>query len=405
MDKVLVRFSDDRGRMRETVFETESRETLRRDLQGRGCFILSEVVLEKTLTEHLNALNPFYGRISLSELIEFAQLLRTLVRAGLPLKDALDVLLDESVEGPMTRALSQIRDDITEGISFSAALARHPRVFPEMFVKTVVAGEKSGALEEVFARLIIYYQRTAEIRRKLIGALVYPAILVMVSAGAISYLIVKVVPEFSDLFRSMDIPLPTYTQIVLGLASFLGDWLPLILIAAVGGGFLLARYHRTPHGRVFFDRVKLRLPLIGMLEMKHSFSQFSRTLSTLIDGGIPILESLDVVVGSLDNKEMARRLTDLSRDIQGGASFARALKSVPGMPATMIKVVQVGEESGNLGEMLSGIADHYDEEISALTGVLTALIEPLLFLGIAGTVGAIIIALLLPILTAASNIR
>lgn len=405
MDKVLIRFSDERGKIHETVFETESLENLRNDLNERGYFILSETYLEKTLSQKLSSLLPFFKAVSMTELIEFSQLLRTLLKAGLPLKDSLDVLLDEGEKGPLQRAIGQIKEDIVEGLSFSKALSRHPQIFPEMYVKTIIAGEKSGALDEVLSRLISYYKNRHAIKRKLVAAIIYPALLLLVSIVSITYLIVKVVPEFSELFRSLDVPLPIYTQIVLGISTFLGSWFVPILFLFVAVFVLLSRYYRTMSGRVIIDGFKLRIPIIGKLESKNAFSQFSRTLSTLLAGGIPILESLDIVVQSLDNKEIANRLNDLAGDIQKGTPFARGLKSIEEIPPTMIKIVHVGEESGNMEGMLNGIADHYDEEISALTSTMTTLIEPILFLFIAATVGSVIIALLIPVLTAASNIN
>ncbi|RCK80537.1 MAG: Type IV fimbrial assembly protein PilC [Candidatus Ozemobacter sibiricus] len=405
MDKILIKFADDRGRIRETVFETAAPQDLRKALVERGYYILSEEVLDKGLWERVKGLLPFLGGVSLTELADFTKLLRTLLRAGLPLRDALDVFLEEAAKGPLIQAIEQIRDDIDEGISFSKALARHPQIFPEIYVRTVVAGEKAGALEAILGRLVVYFQGTVAVRRKLAAALIYPSVLLLVSLVAITFMVVKVVPEFVDLFRSLEVPLPLFTQFVLGLSSLIGTWFWGIVAALAAGTYFLLQFARTPGGRLGLDRAKLWLPLLGSLEEKFAFSQFARTLATMLNGGLPLVESLAVVLDSLENKAIAARLEALPGMLGRGESFARSLKLLGDVPAVMVRVVHVGEESGNLGEMLENLADHYDEEISNLTSTLTSLVEPLLFLFMAVVLGAFIVALLMPVLTAATNIR
>jgi len=405
MEKVLVKFADGRGRMRETVFETPSIIETRKALLDRGYFIISEQVLRLGLWERLSRLFPFLGGVSPGELTEFTKLLRNLLKAGLPLHDALDVFLEDASTGPLNRAIGQVKDDIDEGISFSKALGRHPMIFPEIYVRTVIAGEKAGALESILERLVMHFSGMIAIRRKLVSALIYPSILLLVAMGAITYLVVNVVPEFADLFKSLDVPLPAFTQAVLGLSTIIGSWFWSIagFLAIAIYGFI--NFSKTSAGRLAIDGIKLRAPVFGALEEKFALSQFSRTLSTMLKGGLPLVESLDVVLDSMQNKAVAKRLADLPLMLGRGESFAKSLKLLKGMPTVMIRIVHVGEESGNLGEMLQNLADHYDEEISNLTGILTSLVEPVLFLGMAFVVGSFIVALLLPILSAASNIH
>ncbi len=405
MDRILIKFADDRGRIRETVFETAAPGDLRQALVERGYYILSEEILDKGLWERVQGVLPFLGGVSLTELADFTKLLRTLLKAGLPLRDALDVFLEEAAKGPLIQAIEQVRDDIDEGISFSKALARHPLVFPEIYVRTVVAGEKAGTLEAILGRLVLHFQGMVAVRRKLVAALIYPSVLLLVSLVAITFMVVKVVPEFVDLFRSLDVPLPVFTQMVLGLSSVIGTWFWFIVAGLVAGAYSLLQFSRTPGGRSLIDRLKLRLPLLGSLEEKFAYSQFSRTLSTMLKGGLPLVESLAVVLDSLENKAVAARLEALPGMLGRGESFAKSLKIIGEVPTVMVRVVHVGEESGNLGEMLENLAEHYDEEIGTLTSTLTSLVEPLLFLFMAVVLGAFIVALLMPVLTAATNIR
>ncbi len=405
MEKVSVRFADDKGRIREAVFETPSIRELEKGLTERGYFLLSTEVLEKTLWERFSSVLPIGRGVSTRELLDFTKLLRTLLKAGLPLKDALDLLQEDSGETPLSHAVSTVVSDIQEGISFSKALSRHPEVFPEIYVRTVVAGERAGALEAVLGRLCQYFANLMAIRAKLIGALIYPVILLGVSAAAVTYMLLRVVPEFVDLFKALDVPLPIYTKLLLWFSGFLSSWWPVFLLVFATGVYAYRRFVETREGRLAVDGVKLRIPLIGDLEGKFALSQFSRTLSTMIGGGIPLMEGLTVVLESLENKALAERLSRLPKEIEQGDSFARALKEVPGIPKMMTRVVHVGEESGNLGEMLSNLADHFDEEISNLTSMITALVEPALFLMMATVVGAFVICLLVPILTAATQIH
>ncbi|HOY65362.1 MAG TPA: type II secretion system F family protein [Candidatus Ozemobacteraceae bacterium] len=405
MQCVKVRYADEKGRMQEFVRETASVEELRTALTDHGCYVLRIDPVPRTLYERLCDLLRLRRGVGIGELMEFTRLLRTLIKSGLPLKEALDLLVEDAPDGPLPNALKAVSRDVEEGVSFSQALARHPHVFPEIFVRTVVAGVTAGALENVLGRITSYYAGIIAVRRKLVSALVYPTILLLLSIVAVMFMMVKVVPEFTDLFRNMDAPLPVFTQFVLGASELLARWFWFVMLAFAGLAFAFGRYASRLDGRATIDRAKLALPLIGSLEEKFAFSQFARTLATMVDGGIPLLQSMSVVLDSLENRAVAARLAIIPDAIERGESFARAIRSVAGVPRMVPRIVRVGEESGNLGEMLNGLADHYDEEIDGLTSTLTSLIEPLLFLFMAVVVGSVIIALLLPVLTAATNIR
>jgi type IV pilus assembly protein PilC len=323
----------------------------------------------------------------------------------MPINDALTVLLDGAADTPLNSALRQVKEDISEGISLSVAMGRHPEVFPEIYVKTIVAGEKSGALENILKRLTEYFVSSMAIRRKVIAALIYPAILLIVSSIAVSYMIVAVVPEFSSLFKSLDVPLPLPTVVLLSASEFIGEWFWLLLFALTLIFSALVSYARSRNGRLQLDNFKLSVPVVRNLEANYAFSQFSRTLGTMVQGGIPLLDSLHVVLESIENKVLAKRFAVLPELLEKGLGFGKSLKKIQGTPGVMVRVITVGEESGNLGEMLDNLADHFDDEITETTDAITALIEPILFLGMALVVGTLVIALLYPVLTAASNIK
>jgi len=405
MIKVRVRYADEKGRMQEFVRETESIDELRAALTEHGCYVLRIDEVSRTWSEFFLDLLPLKRGVGIGELMEFTRLLRTLIKSGLPLKEALDLLVEDAPDGLLPNAVKSVSNDVEEGVSFSQALARHPLVFPEIYVRTVVAGVTAGALESVLDRMTAYYAGILAVRRKLTAALIYPAILLLVSIAAVAFMLIKVVPEFTDLFKNLDVPLPAFTQLVLSVSSLLASWFWLVLLAIIGGIVAFRKYAATPEGRIAIDQAKLAIPLIGTLEEKFAFSQFSRTLATMVDGGIPLLQSMSVVIDSLENKSIAIRLSEIPESIERGESFAKALRGIKGIPRMVPRIVRVGEESGNLGEMLNGLADHYDEEIDTLTSTLTSLIEPVMFLLMAAVVGSLIVALLLPVLTAATNIR
>lgn len=405
MIRARVRYADEKGRLQEFVREVDSVEELRTALTEHGCFVIRIDEVSMSWHEHLIDLLHLKRKVSISELMEFTRLLRTLIKSGLPLKEALDLLVEDAPDVPLSNAVKAVSRDVEEGVSFSQALARHPNVFPEIYIKTVVAGVTAGALESVLERMTSYYAGIVALRRKLVAALIYPAVLLLVSICAVVFMLIKVVPEFTDLFQSLDVPLPAFTRFVLGSSSFLADWLWLFASLIVCLFIAWQRYVSTPEGRAYIDRLKLSIPLIGSLEEKFAFSQFSRTLATMVQGGIPLLQSMSVVIDSLENRAIAIRLAEIPASIERGASFAQAMKAVPGVPRMVPRIVRVGEESGNLGDMLNGLADHYDEEIDSLTSTLTSLIEPMLFLFMAVVIGGLIVALLLPVLTAATNIH
>lgn len=405
MERIKVRYSDEKGRSREEVFETRSLKEMRKAFRDQGYYIISEEREQLGLIDRVAKILKLETGASSKELNEFTKLLRTLLKSGMPITDALDVLLDGAIDSPLNQALGHVKGDIREGVSLSTALSRHPDIFPDIYVKTIVAGEKSGALENILKRLSEYFVNSMAIRRKIVAAVIYPSVLLVVSTIAVSYMIVAVVPEFAGLFKSLDVPLPMLTSVLLSTSQFVGDWFYLLFALATLLIAGLASYSKSPQGRKRLDIIKLSIPVVKNLEANYAYSQFSRTLGTMVEGGIPLLDSLEVVLDSLENKILADKFAVLPELLEKGMSFGKALKKIEGAPMVMVRVIHVGEESGNLGEMLDNLADHYDEEISELTDTVTALIEPVLFLGMAVVVGTLVVALLYPVLTAASNIH
>jgi type IV pilus assembly protein PilC len=403
MEKIVVRYADGQGVTHEETFETDSRENLRETLVGKGYFILSEQKVTQTLGQKFKEAFTFQKGVGLKELNDFTKMLRTLIKSGVTIVEALEILLEDGEDTSLNRALRIIVSDIKAGSSLSQALARHANVFPNIYIKTVVAGERAGALEAILDRLVDYFNNMAAIRKKVRGALVYPAILLVIATIATSYMVVAVVPQFKDLFDGIGAELPLPTQILLSISEFMGVWSLFIIslgILAIAIGF---GYVKSKEGKERLDALKLQLPVLKGLERNVAYSQFSRTLSTMLAGGIPLFDSLEVVLGSMENKMVAKELSPISLELQRGNALAKTLVNIPQTPKIMQKIVKVGEESGNLSEMLDNLADHFDEETTELTSALVAMIEPILFVGMAIVIGSIIIALLYPVLTAATQ--
>ncbi|MCK9457645.1 MAG: type II secretion system F family protein [Candidatus Riflebacteria bacterium] len=405
MEKIVVRYADENGCTREETFETESREQLQSALKDRGFYILTEKALNDGVAAKIKEGLYYEKGVTVKELNEFTKMLRTLIKSGMPVNDAIAVLIDGAPETPLNTALKVVHADIKSGVSLSRALARHTNIFPNIYIKTIVAGERSGALEAILKRLVEYFNNSIAIRRKVTGALIYPAILFVVATLATSYMIVAVVPQFKDLFDGLGTPLPLPTKVLLSVSGFMADWFILLLCVFV---LLLAgtiAYFRSTEGKEKLDKFKLNIPVLKKLERYFAYSQFSRTMATMLSGGIPLYDSLSVVLDSLENRVIASQLSVIPLELQRGKGFAKALKVIPDVPPLMIRIAIVGEESGNLDEMLDNLADHFDEEISELTDTITSLIEPVLFVGMAIVVGSVIISLLYPVLTAASQIN
>lgn len=405
MQKIKVKYADEKGTTREEIFETTSVADMRQAFSDKGYYIIYEELLRQPLFERVNEFFFPSRRASVKELNEFTKLVKTLLRSGMPITEAISILLEDAEDTALNRALERVSADIKEGVSLSAALSRHPDIFPQIYVKTIVAGEKAGALENILGRLSDYFTRSIAIRRKIVAALIYPSILLLVSVAAVSYMMVAVVPEFVGLFNSLGVELPWYTQVLLAVSGFIGDWFWYLIFVAALSVSTVVVYSRNPQGRKIIDAYKLKIPLIRDLERDFAFSQYARTLSTMVAGGIPLLDGLGVVLDTLENRVIADRYEIIPDLLEGGMGFGQALKQVPETPKMMTRIISVGEEAGNLGEMLENLADYFDEEIAELTDRATALLEPILFLGMAVVAGALIIAILLPVLSAASNIN
>jgi general secretion pathway protein F len=347
----------------------------------------------------------FVERITPQELALLTRQLSTLVGAGLPLVDCLSALIEQSESARIKRVLSQIREQVTEGTSLADALKAHPRIFSDLYVNMVRAGEASGALDVVLLRLADYTESYAALRDKVRSALTYPTLMAIVGSGILFFLLSYVVPKVTRIFAENKASLPAMTVILLAISGFMQDYWWLVLGTILIVVIAIRVSIRTPAGRLRFDRYVLAIPYAGKLLRKVALARFSRTLSTLLTSGIPLLHALDIVKNVVGNMVLSTAIEEARSSIREGQSIAPPLKKSGVFPAMLIHMIAVGEKSGELEQMLSKAADAYDNEVSSSVSSLTSILEPMMILIGGAVVLFIVLAILLPIFTLNELVR
>jgi type IV pilus assembly protein PilC len=364
-------------------------------LMSRGLMVLS---LQKKASA--SGRHKRIGKVKETDLVLFTRQLSTMVEAGISLVQALTALYEQS-DGKKQKNLRAIISDITTrvqgGETFNESLAKHPRVFDRLFVSMVKAGETGGLLAEILDRLAGFLEASARLRKKVKSAMTYPVIVICIAMAITTFLLVKVVPIFGEIFKDFGAKLPAPTQFLIDVSDFIrGDWYFLIMI--IGGTiFGIRAFVRSKRGKQIWDRWKLKLPIFGPLIHKICMSRFARTFAQLIRSGVPILEVLDIVAGASGNHVVETSLKGVSADVEKGDNLSVALSKKPIFPTMMLRMVSAGEATGKIDTMLEKMADFWDEEIEAMLDALTSLIEPMLIVFLGVIVGGIVIAMFLPI--------
>jgi type IV pilus assembly protein PilC len=321
-----------------------------------------------------------------------------MVESGLPLLRCLTSFGNEVENPPLKSVIDSVSIDVEEGSTFFDALSKHPKVFSKLFVNMVRAGEASGRLDQTLAQLAGYLERTANLRRRVKAAVTYPIFLIGFTIFAIIFLVAKVVPVFQKIYTGSGMNLPVPTRILITSSVALRDYYWLFLLMAAGIGFLIYTGLKTEGGRFFWDKNKLRIPMLGPLMRKYSLTKFTRTLGVLINSGVPILGALDLVAETADNSMLERAIRESSMSIEHGSGFAEALAERKNIfPEMVIQMSATGEESGTLDNMMTKVANFYEQQIEASITTLTSLIEPILVIFIGSVVGGILLSIFLPI--------
>jgi type IV pilus assembly protein PilC len=337
------------------------------------------------------------GRVGLADLVLFTRQLATMIDAGLAMVQSLQALADQTTNKVMRDVIRDVCARVESGDSFSEALQKHPKAFSRLYVCMVAAGEKGGLLAEILARLAVYLENTARLRKKVKSAMMYPTVVTVVAICITIFLLVKVVPVFGEIFSSFNATLPTPTLRLIQFSKFVKHYLVLVLLG--GGAMVYGWFYfiKTPMGRQFWDSRRIRLPIFGSLAHKLCLARFTRTLASLIRSGVPILEVLQIVSQTVGNVVMEKAVKSAATDIERGESISAALAKHPVFPTMIIRMITAGEQTGRIDNMLERVADFLDEEIETTLAGLTAMIEPILIVFLGVVVGGMVICMFLPI--------
>lgn len=337
------------------------------------------------------------GRVALADLVVFTRQLATMIDAGLAMVQCLQGLADQTTNKIMRDVIHDVCTRVEGGDSFSMALNKHPKVFTRLYVSMVDAGEKGGLLAEVLARLATYLENTARLRKKVKSAMMYPTAVTIIAIAITTFLLVRVVPVFGEIYQGFGAELPGPTQFMISISNLLRHNLLFIAPAFALGVYGWFAYIKTKPGREFWDRLRIRMPIFGSIAHKICLARFSRTLASLVRSGVPILEVLNIVANTSGNVVMEKAIRTAAGDIERGEGISNALGKHPIFPSMIIRMMSAGEQTGKLDAMLERVADFLDEEIETTLSGLTSLIEPLLIVFLGVVIGSIVICMFLPI--------
>jgi len=346
----------------------------------------------------------FEPKVTTKDLVVFTRQFATMIDAGLPLVQCLDILGKQQENKTFKANLTQVKEDVESGSTFADALKKHPNAFDTLYINLVAAGEIGGILDTILNRLAAYIEKAMKLKKKVKSAMTYPATIIGIAVLVIAVILVFVIPQFQSMFESFGSTLPLPTLIVIAISDFLQNYIFVIIGVCYGTAWGLKRIYKTPKGQLFMDALFLKLPVMGILIRKVAVAKFTRTLGTMISSGVPILDGLDIVAKTAGNKIVENAIYKVSQSISEGKTIAEPLEQSGVFPPMVCQMIAIGEQSGSIDTMLNKIADFYDDEVDDAVGNLTAMMEPMLMLFLGTTVGGLVVAMYLPIFKMASAI-
>jgi type IV pilus assembly protein PilC len=389
------RLASPNGEIVEGIYAAENEARLRHEMEEKGLYILS--LQPKNAIAGVAIRLPQRRGVNTREFLVFNQELATLLKAGMPLVQSLD-LLKSRVTSPTFRAvLNDVHEKVRSGTALSDAFALQGDLFPRVYTASLLAGERSGNLDAVLRRYVEYTKIIATVKRKTVSALVYPAILITLALVLVAIIVLKVVPAFADFYSSFGADLPIATRLILRVSELLRAQFLLIVFSVIALVAVVVGWIRQPGQKSRFDHVLLNLPLLGQVARKFATSQMARTLATLLGGGLPLVNALDIAAKSIGNQYMAKQLDVVSARVREGQSFAAALEARGEFPEVAVKMAEVGESTGALQDMLNTVADFYDEEISTSMERFVTLVEPILLVIMGIVIAGLLLALYMPL--------
>jgi type IV pilus assembly protein PilC len=343
--------------------------------------------------------------IKTREVVIFTRQFATMINSGLPLVQSLTILAEQTENKIFQKIITQVLNDIQAGQTLADSMRKHPKVFTELYVNMVAAGEAGGILDIILMRLATFLEKNDALVRKIKGAMTYPAVMLFVVIAATTILLWKVVPVFAGIFTSAGMDLPMPTRIVLAISNLLQNYIFYMVIAIVGMVFMLRRYYKTEQGQLVIDRAMLRFPVLGPLLRKSAVSRFTRTLGTLVSSGVSILEGLQITARTSGNRVIHDAVMASRASIAGGATISEPLKASGVFPPMVVQMINVGEQTGGLDDMLQKIADFYDDEVDAAVSALTSVLEPIMIVVMGVVIGGMVVAMYMPMFDMISAVQ
>ncbi len=388
------------GKVIKGVHDAESQKALKQVLRRDGILVtrIQEQVSHEAANSRTISLKRLLNRVSTADLALATRQLATLLKSGIPLVDALNALIEQIEKPELSSAFTQTRAKVNEGISLADALGEHPKYFGELYVSMVAAGESSGTLEAVLARLADFLEAQARLKNKVVSAMAYPAFMAIMGFGVVGLMMVVVVPKVTSIFQDFNQALPWYTQLLIGISNLIsGYWWALILLTG-GGIYAFRRWKNTPEGREKWDLFILRVPQVKQLVVMIAVTRFTRTLATMLSSGVPMLSAMEISRRVLGNTVLMKVIEDARASVREGESIADPIRRSGRFPPIVTHMIAIGERSGQLEEMLENVASAYDTQVENRLITMTALLEPIMIVIMGGIVGGIAFSILMPLM-------
>jgi type IV pilus assembly protein PilC len=401
MPSYLCKIGTADGRVVEKVFEATGKEQLKENLEEQGFFVFQ---MRVQLFQFLKQGDSRRGRLNGRRFLAFNRELLVLLRSGLPVLQVLDTLIGQMEAGGLREILGEIREEIKSGSMLSEAFAKFPRYFPQLYVASIRAGEKTGDLPVTISRYLEYQKRDEEIRARIRSASFYPILLTSAAVCVLVFLLLYVVPSFTQIYTDANVELPFMTQMLIGISDGFGKIAPLLLLAGLLTFFSFKGMAGTSRGRLIYDRMLLRLPFFGQLQTDYALTSFCRTLGTTLSSGTPLVPAMTMSRGTLNNRVLEAEMVKAIRHVEEGTSLSEAVQRCGFFPAIALRMIGVGETTGALDEMLGEVAAYYEAEVERRLTLLTTMIEPVLMLGMGLLIGAIVFAMYVPIFQLAGTV-
>jgi len=390
------------GRVVEKQFVSGSREQLQEDLEDQGFYVFQ---IRRNLFQQLLRNEGKAARPSGRRFLAFNQELLVLLRSGLPILQIFDTQINQMEAGPFRDVLTEVREEIRSGSALSEAFAKYPRFFPTLYVASVKAGERTGDLPVTLARFLDYQKRVEAIRAKIRSAAFYPVLLVTAAIAVVFFLMLFVLPRFTEIYAGANVELPLMTRLLIGASGLMVAYWPLLLLALIGAIVAVKLTTGSARGRLKIDRGLLKIPFFGGLILDYALSSFSRTLGTTLGSGTPLVAALQMSRGTLNNSSLEQEMIQAIRRVEEGTSLSDSLDRSGFFPSLALRMISVGETSGSLTDMLADIAEFYEAEVERRLTRLTTMIEPVLMMVMGGLIAFIIVAMYIPIFQLGSTIN